>query len=148
MLTELNRIAKGFAENPTIKANATISFDVITNQTTFTEDDWGNPIPEEEKTRTIILECYLKERPLSKSDIEMIAGIDQNCTFFKGRLVNPIEYTMPIKATTPLTVTINDRVGTAIGDLRLFESPFSQQENIKNVLGQRVAVIVQFTQGE
>lgn len=145
MLQDLNRIARQFTANPTIAANATITFTQVAPSPGMTTDDYGNPIPLSAETTTVTLECYLREKPLY--NMTMIEGVDENCTYFKGRLVSPKTFDFPINSNSEIEVTVNGRVGTAINEIRTFPSPSSEQYGIKTTLGQRIALIVQFKQG-
>lgn len=145
MLQDLNRIARQFASNPTIESNATITFTQISPSPGMTTDDYGNPIPLPEEKTVVTLECHLREKPLYK--METIEGVDENCTYFKGRLTNPKTYDFPLDSDSPIEVTINGRVGTAITEIRTLPTPTSQQYGVKDILGQRIALIVQFKQG-
>lgn len=145
MLHDLNRIARQFAANPTIAANATISFTKVGNSPGLTTDDYGNPIPLPAEESTVTLQCYLNEKPMPK--MMNMEGIDEDCTYFQGRLTAPKTYNFPINSSSEITVTVGGRVGTAIADIRTLPSPADEQYGIKNILGQRIALVVQFKQG-
>lgn len=132
--------------DPTIKANAAITFNGIIDddEITFEEDEVGNLIPSEADREDIVLECWLIQTKPPMSDVQ--AGVNLDSEYFKGRLVNPKTYNFPIKAAGDISVTINGRTGM-VTQLIVLESPASVQYNIKDYLGQKIAMYVQFSQG-
>lgn len=147
-LGQLLAIAGDIINDPSIKANATINFSrIIPDITpTFAKDSRGREIPAEGNSEAVELTCWLREARVKRDNPQMQEGADLNATYFEGRLVDPKTYDFPIKANSPITVTINGRVGTMLVDTIMLESPTSQQYDIKGQLGQRLAIFVQFKQ--
>jgi hypothetical protein len=147
-LNNLLAIAGDIISDPSIKANATISFSrIIPDSTpTFTTDSKGRQVPAEGSSEVVELTCWLREARVKRDNPQMQEGADLNATYFEGRLVDPKTYDFPIKANSPITVTVNGRTGTMLVDTRMLESPTSQQYDIKGQLGQRLAIFVQFKQ--
>jgi hypothetical protein len=136
-------VAGKFLENPTIKANASLSFSVATGST-ITTDSVGNPIISPAAMESVVITCWLQQ---SKPPVaELQEGSYLDCEYFEGRLVKPKDYPLPIRTTGELQVTINGRIGL-VRQLNVFESPTSQQLGIAAKLGRRIKLYVRFDQG-
>lgn len=144
-LDQLISTAGQIINDPTIAANATISFQSITSPAGVTQDSAGRYVPTPATTETVTLDCYLRQSKPRQDQLQQ--GIDVDATFFTGRLVNPKTYPFPLKANSPIAVTINGRTGTMLLDDKMLASPTDQQYDIKSNLGQRIAFFVQFKQG-
>jgi hypothetical protein len=136
-------VAGKFLENPTIKANASLSFSVATGST-ITTDSVGNPIISPAAMESVVITCWLQQ---SKPPVaELQEGSYLDCEYFEGRLVKPKDYPLPVRTTGELQVTINGRIGL-VRQLNVFESPTSQQLGIAAKLGRRIKLYVRFDQG-
>ena len=146
-LQGLSAIAGQIINDPTIAANATITFQSIISPAGVTQDATGRYVPTPADVEITTLQCYLRQSrpPITERSQE---GIDANAIFFAGRLVEPKTFSFPLKANGPITVTINGRTGTMIMDNKMFASPTDEQYGIKTVLGRKVAFYVQFKQGQ
>jgi hypothetical protein len=145
-LDQLISTAGQIINDPTIAANATITFQTITSPAGVTQDAAGRYVPSPAATATVNLSCYLRQSKPRQDQLQQ--GIDIDAVFFTGRLVEPKTYDFPLKANSAIAVTINGRTGTMILDDKLLASPTDQQYNIKSNLGQRIAFFVQFKQGQ
>lgn len=144
-LDQLISTAGQIINDPTIAANATISFQTITSPAGVTQDSAGRYVPTPATTETVTLDCYLRQSKPRQDQLQQ--GVDIDATFFTGRLVNPKTYPFPLKANSLIAVTINGRTGTMLLDDKMLASPTDQQYDIKSNLGQRIAFFVQFKQG-
>lgn len=145
-LDRLISTAGQIINDPTIAANAAITFQSITSPAGVIQDSAGRYIPTPAATETITLNCYLRQSKPRQDQLQQ--GIDIDAVFFTGRLVEPKTYNFPLKANSAIAVTVNGRTGTMILDDKLLASPTDQQYNIKSNLGQRIAFFVQFKQGQ
>lgn len=136
-------VAGEFLENPTIKANASLSFSVATGST-ITTDSVGNPIISPTAMESVAIACWLQQTKPPVAEVQEGSYLD--CEYFEGRLVKPRDYPFPIKTTGELQVTINGRVGL-VRQLNVFESPTSQQLGIAAKLGRRIKLYARFDQG-
>ena len=136
-------VAGKFLENPTIKANASLSFSVATGST-ITTDSVGNPIISPTAIESVVIACWLQQIKPPVAEVQEGSYLD--CEYFEGRLVKPKDYPFPIKTTGELQVTINGRIGF-VRQLNVFESPTSQQLGIAAKLGRRIKLYVRFDQG-
>jgi hypothetical protein len=144
-LNKLSAVAGKIISDPTIAANATITFDRITSPAGVTQDEAGRYVPTPATTESVTIECYLRQSQPKQN--EQQTGIDIDATYFTGRLVDPKTYPFPLKANSPISVTVNGRTGTMLLGDRYLASPTDEQYNIKSNLGQRIAFFVQFKQG-
>ena len=136
-------VAGKFLENPTIKANASLSFSVATGST-ITTDSVGNPIISPTAIESVVIACWLQQSKPPVAEVQEGSYLD--CEYFEGRLVKPKDYPLPIRTTGELQVTINGRIGL-VRQLNVFESPTSQQLGIAAKLGRRIKLYVRFDQG-
>lgn len=136
-------VAGKFLENPTIKANASLSFSVATGSTMIT-DAVGNPIISPTVMESVVITCWLQQSKPPVAEVQEGSYLD--CEYFEGRLVKPRDYPFPIRTTGELQVTINGRIGL-VRQLNVFESPTSQQLGIAAKLGRRIKLYVRFDQG-
>ena len=137
------RVAGKFLENPTIKANAFLSFSVATGST-MTTDAVGNPVMRASSVESVVIDCWLQQPKPPAAEVQEGSYLD--CEYFEGRLVKPKDYLFPIKTTGGLQVTINGRIGL-VRQLNAFESPTSQQLGIPSQLGRRIKLYASFDQG-
>jgi hypothetical protein len=119
-------VAGKFLENPTIKANASLSFSVATGST-MTTDAVGNPVIRASSIESVVIACWLQQSKPPVAEVQEGSYLD--CEYFEGRLV-----------------TINGRIGLVM-QLNVFESPTSQQLGIAAKLGRRIKLYVRFDQG-
>jgi len=136
-------VAGKFLENPTIKANASLSFSVATDSS-MTIDAVGNPVMRASSIESVVITCWLQQSKLPVAEVQEGSYLD--CEYFEGRLVKPKDYPLPIKTTGELQVTINGRIGL-VRQLNVFESPTSQQLGIAAKLGRRIKLYARFDQG-
>ena len=136
-------IAGKFLENPTIKANASLSFSVATGSS-MTIDAVGNPVTKPSSIESVVIACWLQQAKPSVAEVQEGSYLD--CEYFEGRLVNPKDYPFPIRTTGELQLTINGRIGF-VRQLNVFESPTSQQLGIAAKLGRRIKLYARFEQG-
>lgn len=136
-------IAGKFLENPTIKANASLSFSVATGST-ITTDAVGNPIVKSGSMESVVIDCWLQQSKPPVAEVQEGSYLD--CEYFEGRLVKPKDYPFPIRTTKELQVAINGRIGL-VRQLNVFESPISQQLGIAAKLGRRIKLYARFEQG-
>ena len=136
-------VAGKFLENPTIKANSSLSFSVATGST-MTTDAVGNPIMKPASIESVVIACWLHQTKPPMAEVQEGSYLD--CEYFEGRLVKPKDYPFPIRTTGELQVTINGRIGL-VRQLNVFESPTSQQIGIAAKIGRRIKLYVRFEQG-
>jgi hypothetical protein len=136
-------VAGKFLENPTIKANSSLSFSVAMGST-MTTDSVGNPIIGPTAMESVVIACWLQQAKPPIAEVQEGSYLD--CEYFEGRLVKPKDYPFPIKTTGEIQVTINGRIGL-VRQLNVFESPTSQQLGIAAKLGRRIKLYVRFEQG-
>jgi hypothetical protein len=136
-------VAGKFLENPTIKANASLSFSVATGST-ITTDSVGNPIISPAAMESVVITCWLQQSKPPVAEVQEGSYLD--CEYFEGRLVKPKDYPLPVRTTGELQVTINGRIGL-VRQLNVFESPTSQQLGIAAKLGRRIKLYGRFDQG-
>ena len=136
-------VAGKFLENPTIKANASLSFSVATGST-ITTDSVGNPIISPTAMESVVIACWLQQTKPPVAEVQEGSYLD--CEYFEGRLVKPRDYPFPIRTTGELQVTINGRIGL-VRQLNVFESPTSQQLGIAAKLGRKIKLYARFEQG-
>lgn len=136
-------VAGKFLENPTINANASLSFSVATGST-MTTDAVGNPIMKPTSIESVVIACWLHQTKPPIAEVQEGSYLD--CEYFEGRLVKPKDYPFPIRTTGELQVTINGRIGL-VRQLNVFESPTSQQIGIAAKIGRRIKLYVRFEQG-
>jgi len=136
-------VAGKFLENPTIKANASLSFSVATGST-MTTDAVGNPVMRASSIESVVIACWLQQSKPPVAEVEEGSYLD--CEYFEGRLVKPKDYPFPIMSTGELQVTINGRIGL-VRQLNVFESPTGQQLGIAAKLGRRIKLYARFDQG-
>ena len=136
-------VAGKFLENPTIKANASLSFSVATDYT-MTTDAVGNPVMRASSIESVVIACWLHKTKPPVAEVQEGSYLD--CEYFEGRLVRPKDYPFPIKTTGELQVIINGRIGL-VRQLNVFESPMGQQLGIAAKLGRRIKLYVRFEQG-
>jgi len=135
-------IAGKFLENPTINANASLSFSVATGSV-MTIDAVGNPIIGPTAIESVTIACWLYQAKPPVAEVQEGSYLD--CEYFEGRLVKPKDYPFPIRTTGELQVTINGRIGL-VRQLNVFESPTGQQLGIAAKLGRRIKLYARFEQ--
>jgi hypothetical protein len=136
-------VAGKFLENPTIKANASLSFSVAAGST-MTTDAVGNPVMRASSIESVVITCWLQQSKPPVAEVQEGSYLD--CEYFEGRLVKPKDYPLPIMSTGELQVTINGRIGL-VRQLNVFESPTGQQLGIAAKLGRRIKLYARFDQG-
>jgi hypothetical protein len=128
--------------------NANLTFDTIRDNISvdiqYLPD--GNAYVPSTQYKQVVLICYLKETSLSQAILETPLGADTQTVYFEGRLINPKVYPLPIQAQGDIVATINGVSGRVVSH-RAFSSPSAVNYGYDPVLGQKLAMFVQFLQG-
>lgn len=144
MLNSAISIASDFLANPVISSNATLTFSVASGRQGLTTDEVGNVILAPAAIESVTISCWLRQKKPPYADVQEGSYLDSE--YFEGRLVDPKNYPLPIRATGNVTVTIDGRSGV-LRQLNVFESPVSGQLQIAEKLGRRIKCYVRFDQG-
>jgi hypothetical protein len=129
-------------------SNATLIFDVVKDnipvELEYLPD--GNAYVPDTEIQTINIQCYLKETPIANAILETNPGVDSQTTYFEGRLIDPKIYPLPIQAQGDIMVNINGQMGRVVSH-RAMSSPLAKAQGHEAILGQKLAMYVQFQQG-
>lgn len=128
--------------------NAHITFQCLEDNITLglTTDSVGNPIIPSGEFITVSLQCYLVQKSLSGAILDVPPGADMETVYMEGRLINPKTYPMPIQAQGDIIATVNGQAGRVMAH-RAFSSPAAAVYGFDSILGQKLALYVQFAQG-
>lgn len=140
------KTAKRVIADANLKENAIITFRQIIDDANITiaYDDVGNPIIPDLETETITIKCWLKQGKPPERDVQV--GNNLESEYFIGELIEPKIFPFPLRPNGEITVTINGRSGVFFPSY-LFDSPASEQWEIKEYHGQKIAGYVQFREG-
>jgi hypothetical protein len=101
------------------------------------------PVPEYQQVN---LSCYLREASFASSILETPTGVDTQTNYFVGRLINPKTYPLPLQAQGDIMAVINGQKGRVVSH-RAFSTPSAKSYGYDPILGQKIALFVQFQQG-
>ena len=141
LVDNIDVIAREFLDNPSIESNATITLEQPNASSTVTLSPLGTPIV---TTTRVILQIWLKSA--KRPNAEKQEGLNKDWEYYQGRLVDPIDYTFPLKSAQPIKIELEGRTGT-VKDSFYLPSPAASQYGIDELLGKKIAVWVEYSEG-